>query len=62
MPTVEDWMIKLTEFAEMAKVASLIRAKTILFFFQRQEALSGLFAERREEQTDDLAIGGLKMR
>lgn len=32
IPTVEDWMIKLIELTEMAKLTSLVRGKTIRTF------------------------------
>lgn len=50
MPTVQDWVTKLQELAEMAKLTSLVRGEIVkTTFFLRMEDLSGLFVERRKD-------------
>lgn len=45
---VEDWIRKLTGFAEMLKLASLARKKLAKYVFERPETFCGLSIERKK--------------
>lgn len=56
MPTIEDWIIKLQELIEMAKLTSLVREKKDKDFLKRLEVLLRLFVERRMNRIHQLWI------
>lgn len=50
IPTMEEWLVKVTELAEVAKLTSLIRERTITTFISGWNILMDFLLKKEENK------------